>query len=142
MKAVVRYLPRFSFRISHCRTAGLPPKAAIGGSINREISDIWMRGNAGEPLDHLEEFRYKQVAKEMYRLSSQNYQQYSTIDGAPADWAIWQLARAANGNPRLKAVIMEQLDRPGRLYSTLHQNFKDRIRELDPPEFRKEIPEN
>ena len=109
---------------------------------NRDISDIWMRGNAGEPLDPLEEFRYKQVAKEMYRLSSQNYQQYSTIDGAPADWAIWQLARAANGNPRLKAVIMEQLDRPSRLYSTLNQNFKDRIRELDPPEFRKEIPEN
>ncbi len=37
---------------------------------NRDISDIWMRGNAGEPLDPLEEFRYKQVAKEMYRLSS------------------------------------------------------------------------
>ena len=53
-----------------------------------------------------------------------------------------RIARVANGNPRLKAVIMEQLDRPGRQYSTLNQDFRDRVRELDPPEFRKEIPEN
>ena len=57
----------------------------------------------------LEQFRYEQVAKEMYRLTSQNYQQFTRINGAPADWAVWQLARAANGNPRLTKVYMEQI---------------------------------
>ena len=94
---------------------------------NRDISDIWMRGNAGEPLDPLEEFRYKQVAKEKFRLTLQNYRQYSTIDGVPADWAVWQLARDAKGNPRLKAVYMEQLELPSlRQDAAVHQNFTSR----------------
>ena len=104
---------------------------------NPDISDIWMRGNAGEPLDRLEQFRYEQVAKERFRLTSQNYSQYTLIDGAPADWAVWQLARTASGNPRLTKVYMEQLARPGlRSRSRKFPSFKSRVKELDPPEFR------
>jgi hypothetical protein len=104
---------------------------------NPDISDIWMRGNAGDPLDRLEQFRYEQLARERYRLTSQNYSQNSLIDGAPADWAVWQLARTASGNPRLTQVYMEQLARPGlRPRSENFPTFRNRVKELDPPEFR------
>ncbi len=110
---------------------------------NRDISDIWMRGNAGEPLDPLEEFRYELVAKEKFRLTSQNYWQYSAFDGVPADWAIWQLAREAKGNPRLTAVYMQQLGLPGlRQNAEVSQSFRSRVKELDPPEFRTEKSDN
>ena len=110
---------------------------------NRDISDIWMRGNAGEPLDPLEEFRYELVAKEKFRLTGQNYWHYSTFDGAPADWAVWQLAREAKGNPRLTAVYMQQLGLPSlRQNAEVSQSFRSRVKELDPPEFRTEKPDN
>jgi hypothetical protein len=106
---------------------------------NRELSDIWMRGNSGESLDPLEEYRYGQLAKEMYRLTGQNYRQYSLVDGEPADWAVYQLAQAAKGNARLKAVFLEQLNRPGSQRDTEYpdlQDFVSRIKLLDPPELR------
>ncbi len=111
---------------------------------NRDISDIWMRGNAGEPLDPLEEFRYELVAIEQFRLTGQNYGQYSAFDGVPADWAVWQLAREAKGNRRLTAVYMQQLGLPGlrQKNAEVSQSFRSRVKELDPPEFRTEKPDN
>ena len=99
---------------------------------NSEVADIWMRGNAGEPLDRLEEFRYKQLAREMYRLIAQNYRQYSTLLGEPADQYIQQLVATVAGRPRLKEVFNEQLNR-----QEFSQNvFNVRVKQLDPPEFR------
>jgi len=106
---------------------------------NSDLSDIWMRGNAGAELDALEEFRYRQLAREMYRLTAQNFRQYSTINGAPADWAVYQLASQARDNPRLKAIFMEQLGRSRRSTDNPFDaltDFQTRVRELDPPELR------
>jgi hypothetical protein len=58
---------------------------------NRDVADILMRGNAGDRLEPLEAFRYEQLAKEMFRLTAQNYLQYSTISGESYDRAIEQL---------------------------------------------------
>lgn len=106
---------------------------------NRDLSDIWMRGNEAEPLDALEEFRFGMLASEMYRLTAQNFRQYSLIDGVPADWAVYQLARSAQRSPRLKAIFVEQLSRPGnRRPGPFNEltDFRERVKELDPPELR------
>jgi hypothetical protein len=105
---------------------------------NRDVADIWMRGNAGEPLDRLETFRYEQLGREMFRLISQNYRQYSTIDGEPADWNIRLLIAHIKGNARLKDVFMRQLERE--LF--VQNSFRERIKELDPPELRRQNAEN
>ncbi len=99
---------------------------------NRDVADIWMRGNAGEPLDPLEEFRFDLLAREMYRLISQNYRQYSTIDGEPADGVVQQLIEATQRSPRAKKVIMQQLER--QLFS--QDSLRNRVNELNPPELR------
>jgi hypothetical protein len=105
---------------------------------NRDVADIWMRGNAGESLDRLEAFRYEQLGREMFRLISQNYRQYSTIDGEPADWTIRQLIGSMRGKPRLKEIFMQQLERDG----FTQNSFRRRIKELDPPELRRQNAEN
>ncbi len=101
---------------------------------NRDVAEIWMKGNAGEPLDRLEEFRFNQIARENFRLISQNYRQFSTIRGEPADNVVQQLIDAAERSPRLKEVFINELAEGG-----FSQNsFKRRVRELDPPELRRE----
>ena len=105
---------------------------------NEDVADIWMRGNAGEPLEPLDEYRYEQLAQEMFRLISQNYRQHSTISGEPADQYVQQLIDTAQRNPRLKKVFIEELGR-----SSLSQNtLRARIKELDPPELRAPVREN
>jgi len=104
---------------------------------NRDVAEIWVKGNSGEPLDELEEYRYELLAKEMFRLIAQNYRQYSTISGEPADWAIRQLIQSAKRSRRLKSVFVEELERVGRQgASSSYESFSSRIRELDPPELR------
>jgi len=99
---------------------------------NEDVADIWMRGNTGQPLDELEEYRYEQLAREMFRLISQNYRQYTTIEGEPADRVVQQLVNTVQSRPRLKKVFIEQLDR-----REFGQNsFRARVKEIDPPEFR------
>jgi hypothetical protein len=68
---------------------------------NEDLSEIWMKGHAGEDLTPVESFRYEMLGKEMYRLISQNYRQYTTISGEPADWTIRQLIETMEGRPRL-----------------------------------------
>jgi hypothetical protein len=105
---------------------------------NEDVADIWMRGNAGEPLEPLEEYRYYQLAKEMYKLISQNYRQYSTISGEPADWVVQQLIDTAQRSPRLKKVFIEQLGRS----SFSQDTFRERVKELNPSELRAPIHQN
>ena len=76
---------------------------------NRDVGDIWMRGNAGDHLEPLETYRYEQLAKAMFRLYAQTYLQYSTISGEPYDRAIEQLIGISDGNSRLKQVFIQQL---------------------------------
>ena len=97
---------------------------------NRDVADIWMRGNAGQELDPLETFRYEQLGREMFRLISQNYRQYSTLSGEPADWVVDQLLNTIEGNPRLKEVFVKQIKRE----SFTQNTFRNRVIELDPPE--------
>ena len=104
---------------------------------NADLAEIWMKGRAGEPLDRLETFRYEQLGREMFRLISQNYRQYTTIAGEPADWAIQQLIDTMEGRPRLREVFRRQLARP----SYANNEFKNRILELDKPELRFENPD-
>ncbi|MDH3439784.1 MAG: hypothetical protein OEM63_03450 [Gammaproteobacteria bacterium] len=105
---------------------------------NEDVADIWMRGNAGEALGPLEEFRFKQLAQEMFRLISQNYRQYSTVSGEPADWVIQQLVNTAESNPQLKKVFIEQFAR-----TKFTQNaFREKVKELDPPELRSPVTED
>ena len=98
---------------------------------NEDVADIWMRGNAGEPLDALDEYRFEQLGREMYRLIAQNYRQYTTISGEPADWVVEQLVQTARDNPRLRDVFVQQLER-----SAFLDPFRERVLELDPPELR------
>ena len=110
---------------------------------NREVADIWMRGNAGEQLDRLEEFRFELLAKENYRLIEQNYRQYTMIDGEPADWAVRQLAGTVRRNPRLKPIFLQQLTVTSRRRNVDNNpDFRSRVKELDLPEFRTETPPN
>ena len=101
---------------------------------NRDVADIWMRGNTGDHLEPLETFRYELVANEMFRLIAQNYRQYSTISGEPYDQAIEQLIGISDGNSRLKEVFIQQLDQISP--TSAYYPFLIRIRELDPPELR------
>ncbi len=110
---------------------------------NREVADIWMRGNAGEPLDRLEAFRFNQLARENYRLIEQNYRQYTMIDGEPADWTIRQLAGTVRRNPHLKPIFLEQLANPNRGRNVdNYPDFRSRVKELDLPELRTETRPN
>lgn len=99
---------------------------------NREVADIWIRGNAGEDLDPIEAVRYERLASEMFRLISQNFRQYSTNAGEPADWAIEQLVDTIIDYPGIREVFIRQIE-TGR-----DNPFRRRIRELDPPELRRE----
>jgi hypothetical protein len=103
---------------------------------NADVADIWMRGNAGEELDPLDEFRYAQLTREMFRLTAQNYVQYSTISGASADWVINQLIQAARETPRRQAIFKEQIEYVKDIGNSNFQSFVDRIEEIDPPELR------
>lgn len=103
---------------------------------NEDVADIWMRGNSGEPLDALAEFRFQQLGREMFRLISQNYRQYTTISGEPADWVVEQLIETAKDNPRLRDVFIGQLEQ-----SAFVDPFRERVLELDPPELRPPVDE-
>lgn len=104
---------------------------------NEDVADIWMRGNAGENLAPLEEYRYRQIAAEMFRLTAQNYSQLSTISGESADWVIQnQLAQAASESPHLRAVFIEQLKQLRVTGNPRMQAFLDRVAELDPLDMR------
>jgi hypothetical protein len=105
---------------------------------NQDVADIWLRGNAGGQLDPLETFRYEQLGREMFRLISQNYRQYSTLDGEPADWVVGQLIATIEGRPRLKELFIRQLERDEFTQNT----FRDRVLELDPPELRRSTSSN
>jgi hypothetical protein len=104
---------------------------------NRDVAEIWMKGKAGEPLDRLEEFRFNQLAREMFRLISQNYRQYSTMRGESADEFVQQLVDTAEGSPRLKESFIYQLERGDN--GVFSQNsLRLRVKELDPPELRRQ----
>ena len=98
---------------------------------NEDVADIWVRGNAAEALDRVEDERYQRLADEMFRLIGQNYSQYTTFTGEPADWAVAQLARAAKESPGLKSAFMRQMNQ-----QITNSDFRNRVRELDPPELR------
>jgi hypothetical protein len=99
---------------------------------NEDVADIWRRGSSGESLDPTEAVRFETLGREYFRLVSQNYRQYTTLRGEPADWAIDQLIRAMEEYPGLRGPVLRQLDRSN------DTPFKRRIRELDPPELRAE----
>ena len=96
---------------------------------NEDVADFWVRGNAGEELDRVEAERYRRMADEMFRLIEQNYSQYTTLSGEHADWAVAQLARTTSFGPGLKSQFLRSLAELER-----KSDFKDRVRELDPPE--------
>jgi hypothetical protein len=91
-----------------------------------------MKGHAGLDLNPVEAFRYELLGKEMYRLISQNYRQYTTISGEPADWTIRQLIETMEGRPRLRQIFLNELAGPNYASS----EFPNRVKELDPPELR------
>ena len=107
---------------------------------NRDVADIWMRGNAGDHLEPLETFRYEQLAKAMFRLFAQTYLQYSTIAGEPHDRTVEQLIGSSDGILRLRTVFIHQLDQM--TPSSDYYAFKTRIGEIDPPELRRQNSEN
>ena len=72
----------------------------------------------------------------MFRLTAQNYVQYSTISGASADWVINQLIQAARETPRRQAIFKEQIEYVKDIGNSNFQSFVDRIEEIDPPELR------
>ena len=101
---------------------------------NEDVADIWMRGKSGEPLDALDEFRFEQLGREMFRLISQNYRQYTTISGESADWVVGQLVETVRDNPRLRDVFIRELER-----SQFVNPFRERVLELDPPGLRPSV---
>jgi hypothetical protein len=90
---------------------------------DESVADIWVRGNASDELTTVEAERYKMLAEEMYRLTEQNFNQYSRGYGEPADWAIDQLGREVEGKPGLRAQFRD--------YASSHDSdFLSRMKEL------------
>ena len=107
---------------------------------NRDVADIWMRGNAGDHLEPLETYRYEQMAKAMFRLYAQTYIQISTISGESHDQSVELLIGSLDGRSRLRTVFIHQLDQM--TPSSDNYAFKARIDELDPPELWRQNSEN
>ena len=104
---------------------------------NRDVAALWLKGNAGDPLDSIDEHRYKLLARQLFMLIAQNYRQFSTLVEEPADWAIQQLVEVAAQSPHLKSVFVDELKRIERQgTSSSYESLVRRIKELDPPELR------
>ena len=104
---------------------------------NRDVADLWLRGNAGEALDPVDAHRYELLARQLFMLIAQNYRQFSTMTEESADWAILQLADVVRQSPPLKTIFtleLERIDRQGP--SSSYASFNRRVKELDLPELR------
>jgi len=96
---------------------------------NRDVAELWMRGNAGEELEPVEQLRYERLVSENYRLIRQNYRQFSTMTGEPVDWAIHQFIDRALEFPGTGKIFVRLLER-----QPADDPFRQRVMELAPPQ--------
>jgi hypothetical protein len=95
---------------------------------NSEVADIWLRGNAGEELSSVDQERYAQLVRERLWIQIQMFDQWTRVDGEPADWVIAQLIRNFEAGPGLREQIEKELDDVSetafaRRFKLLHPNF-------------------
>ena len=80
---------------------------------NSEVAQIWLSGNAGEELTAVEKVRYRRLVGEWLWIHIQMFDQWTRVDGEPADWVIQRLVGSMKEGPGLTQQIVQELgDRP------------------------------
>jgi hypothetical protein len=95
-----------------------------------EVADIWMRGNAGEPLTPLETIRYRYLANDNILLYEQMFEQWEVANKDTTGLLQW-LESSVDSSPGLRKELARIIatDPDGNFAEKLRTEFPQLLRE-------------